>query len=138
MKKFIYYYLHSSSVNKFFFFHARIQSPYDREKWQLVKRFFMIDTLSGRNKTYRPHLYATDNYFEKYLNFRYVKRMELQFQLHENHYYFGNKMSVPLLIIEYGYVEISEFRWTSDLNVNFEFRVTFLKNFTIGIFMHVS
>lgn len=97
----------------------------------------MIDTFTGRNKTYQPHPYTADNYFDKYSHFRYVKRIELQFQLNENHYYYGNKIAVPLLIIEYGYVDMSDFRWSNDLDVNFEFRVTFRKDFTIGIFLHV-
>lgn len=102
-----------------------------------MKRFFLIDTFTGLNKTYQPHPYTADNYFEKYHTFRYVKRIELQFQLNENHYYFGNKITVPLLIIEYAYVDMSDFRWSNDLDVSFEFRITFRKDFTIGIFLHV-
>lgn len=97
----------------------------------------MIDTFTGQNKTYQTHSYTAENYFDKYLNFRYVKRIELQFQLNENHYYFGNKIAVPLLIIEYGYVDMSEYRWSNYMDVSFEFRITFKKDFTIGIFMHV-
>lgn len=104
----------------------------------MVKRFFMIDTFTGRNRTYRPHLYSADNYFEKYLNFRYVKKIELQFQLNENSYYYGNKISVPLLIVEYGYVDMNDFRWANNLDVDFEFRITFTKSFNSGIFIHVS
>lgn len=103
-----------------------------------MKRFFLIDTFTGRNKTYRPHLYAPDNYLDKYSHIRYVRRMELQFQLHENHYYFGNKISVPLLIIEYGYIETRDFRYAPHLDVDFEFRVTFTKPFELNIFLHVS
>lgn len=98
----------------------------------------MIDVLTGRNRTYRAHPYTADNYFEKYLNFRYVKNIELQFQLNENHFYYGNKISVPLLIVEYGHVDINDFRWANNLDVDFEFRVTFTKSFNIGIFFHVS
>lgn len=72
------------------------------------------------------------------MNFRYVKKMELQFQLNENHYYYGNKISVPLLIVEYGYVDMNDFRWANNFDVDFEFRVTFTKGFNIGIFFHVS
>lgn len=97
----------------------------------------MIDTFTGLNKTYQAHRYTAENYFNKYLSFRYVRRIELQFQLNENHYYFGNKIAVPLLIIEYGNVDMSDFRWSNDWDVNFEFRVTFRKDFTIGIFLHV-
>lgn len=98
----------------------------------------MIDTLTGRNRTYRPNAYAAENIFEKYMNIRYVKKVELQFQLNENHYYFGNKISVPLLIVEYAYIDLRDFRWANNLDVDFEFRVTFAKDFNIGIFLHVS
>lgn len=98
----------------------------------------MIDTFTGQNRTYRSRLYAADNIFEKYLSIRYVKRIDLQFQLNENHYYFGNKMSVPLLTIEYAYIDMRDFRWANNFDVDFEFRITFAKDFDIGIFLHVS
>lgn len=97
----------------------------------------MIDTFTGKNQTYRSRLYAPDNIFEKYQSIRYVKRIELQFQLNENHYYFGNKISVPLLTIEYAYIDMRDFRWANNFDVDFEFRVTFAKEFDIGIFLHV-
>ncbi|XP_055326927.1 meckelin [Sitodiplosis mosellana] len=112
-------------------------NPYDRDKWQLVKRFFMIDTLTGRNRTYRPNPFAAENIFEKYMNIRYVKNVELQFHLNENHYYFGNKITVPLLIVEYAYIDMRDFRWANNLDIDFEFRVTFAKDFNIGIFLHI-
>lgn len=98
----------------------------------------MIDTFTGRNRTYQPHAYAEENVFEKYMNIRYVKKVELQFRLNENHYYFGNKISVPLLIVEYAYIDMRDFRYANILDVDFEFRVTFTKDFNIGIFLHVS
>lgn len=108
----------------------------DRDKWQLVKRFFLIDTITGRNKTYRPNAYVPENYFDKYSQIRYARRIELQFKLHENHYYFGNKITVPLLIIEYGYIEMHSY--SPDFDIDFEFRVTFTKDFELSIFFHVS
>lgn len=103
-----------------------------------MKRFFVIDTFTGRNKTYRSHPYVSDNYLEKYLYLRYIRRIELQFQLHENHYYFGNKIPVPLLIIEYAFINMQDYRYSNNFEVDFEFRVTFTKNFTLSIFFHVS
>lgn len=122
----------------FIFIFDSLKNPYERDKWQFVKRFFMIDTFSGRNRTYRPHPYAAENIFEKYSSIRYVKKIELQFQLHGNHYYFGNKISVPQLIVEYSNIELREFRYANSLDVDFEFRVTFTKEFGIGVFLHVS
>lgn len=114
-----------------------VQNTYDREKWQLVKRIFVIDTFTGRNKSYQSQLYASDNYFEKYTRLRYIRRIELQFKLHDNHYYFGNRIPVPLLIVEYANVNTRDFRYGSNSDVDFEFRVTFLKNFTTSIFLYV-
>ncbi|XP_031629112.1 meckelin [Contarinia nasturtii] len=112
-------------------------SPYERDKWQFVKRFFMIDTFTGRNRTYRSHPYAAENIFEKYTSIRYVKKVELLFQLNEHHYYFGNKISVPQLIVEYASIDMREFRYANNLDMDFEFRVTFTKEFGIGIFLHI-
>lgn len=97
----------------------------------------MIDVFTGRNRTYRSKSYAAENIFEKFMHIRYVKKVELQFQLNENDYYFGNKISVPLLIVEYAYIDMRDFHWANSLDIDFEFRVTFTKDFNIGIFLHV-
>lgn len=98
----------------------------------------MIDTITGRNKTYRSNSYTVENIFDKYLHLRYVKKVELQFQLNENHYFYGNKISVPLLIVEYASIDMRDYRYAHNIDVDFEFRVTFSKNFDIGVFLHVS
>lgn len=113
-----------------------MQPHHDRDRWQLVKRFFLIDAITGRNKTYRPNAYVAENYFDKYSQIRYARRIELQFKLHANHYYFGNKITVPLLIIEYGFIDMHSY--SPDLDIDFEFRVTFTKDFELSIFFHVS
>lgn len=98
----------------------------------------MVDIITGRNRTYQSPKYSADNYFDKYLHLRYVRRVELQFQLNENHYYYGNKISVPLLIIEYAYVDMLDYKYANNYDVDFEFKVTFKKTFLFGIFFHVS
>lgn len=103
-----------------------------------MKRFFLIDTFTGLNKTYRPHSYVSEDYLYKYSHVRYVRWMEIQFHIHENHFYFGNKISVPILMIEYGYIDTRDYRWSTNLDVDFEFRVTFTKKFELNIFFHVS
>lgn len=108
----------------------------EADKWQLVKRFFLIDAITGRNKTYRTNAYVPENYFDKYSQIRYARRIELQFKLHANHYYFGNKITVPLLIIEYGFIEMHSY--SPDVDIDFEFRVTFTKDFELSIFFHVN
>lgn len=96
----------------------------------------MIDAFTGRNKSYRSHAYASDDYFEKYIHVHYIRSIELQFKLHENEYYFGNKIPVPLLIVEYADINTRDYRYGNS-DVDFEFRVTFYKDFTISIFLYV-
>lgn len=68
--------------------------------------------------------------------------MELRFQLNEYEYYYGNKISVPLLIITYRTVKIANLQKSlknvENYELPFEFKVTFLKEYNVGTFLHVS
>lgn len=103
-----------------------------------MKRFFLVDTFTGRNKTYRTHShpYASDDYLEKYSYIRYIRRMEFLFELQENHH--GNEVPVPLLIIEYATINMQDYRNSNDLRAAFKIRITFRKEFTLNIYFHVS
>lgn len=118
------------------------QYPIDKDKWQLVKRFFLIDIFSERNQTYRNKYLIDDDLQEKYSTISYIRRMEIRFQLSEYEYYFGNKISVPLLIVTYRTVKTvnlqNTLRSVDNYELPFEFKVTFLKEYSIGTFLHVS
>lgn len=118
------------------------QQSHDKDKWQLVKRFFLVDIFSGRNESFEPIFLSHDNFHEKYTTVTYIRSLEIKVQLNEYEYYFGNKISVPLLIITYATVKIPDLQKygkdTSDHEFMFEFKVTFSKPYGIGTFLHVK
>lgn len=118
------------------------QYPIDKDKWQLVKRFFLIDIFSERNETYQNHFLTDDDLQEKYSTISYIRSIEIRFQLNEYEYYFGNKISVPLLIVTYRTVKMADLqkigKSVDDYELPFEFKVTFLKEYSVGTFLHVS
>ncbi|XP_062554627.1 meckelin isoform X2 [Armigeres subalbatus] len=104
----------------------------DPEKWQLVRRFLMVDALSGMNDNFKPKLYDESTPQEKYHFVRYVKRVELECRLHTDHVKNPNRLAVPLLKLEYGLVNISRDLPVSFFEeaVDFEFSVTFIKKYS--------
>lgn len=113
-------------------------NPYDRERWQLVRKFYLVDVFTAQNRSYRQQRYENAaNFDEKYIMIRYARRIEFRFELNENHRYYGNKISVPLLIIEYGEIDLYAYRHSSFYDIDFEFTVTFIKPFGMGTFFHV-
>ncbi|CAO1407289.1 unnamed protein product [Diamesa serratosioi] len=127
----------------------------DIEKWQLVKRFFIIDTVSGSlASSLKDTLNDDVNFSEKYSQINYVKSVELNFQLKsdddtDDNSDEMNKINIPLLVLSYGQLNITqrvkEFKNAIDesdmYNVEFTFRVKFGKkpkfNFLFQILLPV-
>lgn len=115
---------------------CHFQNPFDRENWQFVRRFFIVDIFSARNQSYRSQLYTTENRPEKYTTLRYLRGAEFVFSLNADHRQHGNKISVPLLILEYGDVRRPQ-NYTS-WDASFHFKITFTKRISMTTWLDVS
>ncbi|XP_055605729.1 meckelin [Uranotaenia lowii] len=111
----------------------------DPERWQLVRRFLMVDTISGLNENYKPRLYDEDVLQEKYHYVRYVKRIDLDIRLHPENEKHPNRVTVPLLKLEYAIVNTSSGSFDSfqEEVVDFEFRITFTKAYSFESLLEI-
>lgn len=114
-----------------------------REKWQLVKRFFLVDIFTALNETYRPKMFSDSDGVQRYRAIRYVESVELRFGVVDDRSLYGNKMTTPLLILGYGEVDIT--RQVNvidvdaqDLYVDFSFRVVFQNQYKFGSALEVG
>lgn len=112
------------------------QNPYDRDNWQLVRRFFIVDIFSARNQSYRSQFYSNENRPEKYMSLRYLRAAEFSFKLDADHRQHGNKISVPLLILEYG--DVRRPHNYSVWDATFNFKITFIKRISMTTWLDVS
>lgn len=114
-----------------------------REKWQLVKRFYLVDIFTAPNETYRPRMFSDSDGVQRYRTIRYVESVELRFSVVDDHSLYGNKMSTPLLILGYGEVDVTRSMdgddgENRDLYVDFSFRVVFQNQYKFGSGLEVS
>ncbi|XP_039432530.1 meckelin isoform X2 [Culex pipiens pallens] len=109
----------------------------DPEKWQLVRRFLMVDALSGLNENYKGKLYDEESLGEKYHFVRYAKRIELDIRLHLDHEKNPNRIAVPLLKVEYQMVNTSQSETFFDGLVECEFHVTFSKKYSFDSLLEI-
>lgn len=107
-----------------------------REKWQLVKRFCLVDIFTAPNETYRSKMFIDSDNIQKFRKIRHVESVELLFNVIDDQSFYGNKISTPILIVNYAEVETKQSE--SDLHVNFDFQVTFKMNFKFGTGLDVS
>lgn len=128
----------------------------DIEKWQLVKRFFLIDTVSGRNKNASVDDDEELKFYEQFSQISYVKSIEMRFQLSssagdeadddENSDEI-NKIGIPLIVIEYGTLNLTQIasiiRSSSNAdedrlyNVDFTFKIKFTKRPNLNFFFQI-
>lgn len=128
----------------------------DIEKWQLVKRFFLIDTVSGRNKNASVDDNEEWKFYEQFSQISYVKSIEMRFQLSssagdeadddENSDEI-NKIGIPLIVIEYGTLNLTQIasiiRSSSNAdadrlyNVDFTFKIKFTKRPNLNFFFQI-
>lgn len=105
------------------------------EEWQLVKRFVLLDILSGKNAAYRDDCdrAVEATLLDKYSSIRYVKSVELRFNIKGSEKW-PNRISVPLLVLEY-----ESFNSThSNDHVPFEFKISFQKHYSFDYLLEVS
>lgn len=106
----------------------------DVEEWVLVKRFSLIDILSGANLHYKEELYQSPKFEQQFNYVRYAKSVELRFKVHD-HEKRPNRVSVPLLVIDYGVLNSTETKEVE--NVNFEFKIVFSKHYSFDYLLEV-
>ena len=127
------------------------------ERWQLVKRFFLIDTVSGKNVNSGKNTNNDDDgdemasakFYEQYSQINYVKSIEVRFHLSdddENSDEF-NKINIPLIIMQYGSMNLTQIANVvkssvmydeSELyNVDFSFKIKFTKRPNLNFFFQI-
>lgn len=106
----------------------------DVEEWVLVKRFSLIDILSGANVHFRRELYQSPKFEQQFNYVRYAKSVELRFKVHD-HEKRPNRISVPLLVIDYGVLNSSEANRVE--NISFEFKIVFTKYYSFDYLLEV-
>lgn len=105
------------------------------EDWQLVKRFVLLDVLSGKNPAYRDDCdrAVEATLLDKYNYIRYVKSLELRFKVRGSEKW-PNRIAVPLLILEYETFNSTH----SNDRIPFEFKVSFQKQYSFDYLLEVS
>uniref|UniRef100_A0A336LUV8 CSON013682 protein n=1 Tax=Culicoides sonorensis TaxID=179676 RepID=A0A336LUV8_CULSO len=104
------------------------------EEWTLVKRFTLIDILSGANVHFREEKYQEPKFEHQFNYVRYVKSVELRFKIHD-HNKRSNRISVPLLVIDYGVLNSTEANQVE--NINFEFKINFSKHYSFDYLLEI-
>lgn len=105
------------------------------EEWQLVKRFIVLDILSGKNPAYRDDCdrAVEATLLDKYNTIRYLKSLELKFNIKSSEKW-PNRISVPLLILDYDTFNSTN----SNDHVPFEFKTSFQKQYSFDYLLEVS
>uniref|UniRef100_A0A182JYH4 RRM domain-containing protein n=1 Tax=Anopheles christyi TaxID=43041 RepID=A0A182JYH4_9DIPT len=109
------------------------------DRWQLVKRFLLVDTVSGLNELHKPKLYGEMDVRNQFFFLRYVKKIELEFKLHPDHGKHPNRISIPLVRMEYALLNTSLSGQLPYLGgtVEFEFSVTFTKAYSYASLLEI-
>src|SRR5690349_16587460 len=120
----------------------------DVERWQLVKRFFLIDTVSGRQFSTNGKTKDLDDdfklkFYEKFNQIKYVQSVELRFYINsdDDSSDANNKIKIPLLLLNYGLLNLTSIKPMdeSDIyNVDFSFKVTFIKRPSLNNFFQIA
>lgn len=130
----------------------------DIEKWQLVKRFFLIDSVTGRININASAVVDDDEmkFYEQFSQISYVKSIEVRFQLSssadndadddENSDEI-NKIGIPLVVIEYGTLNLTQIASIiksssyadedNFYNVDFTFKIKFTKRPNLNFFFQI-
>jgi hypothetical protein len=128
----------------------------DVEKWQLVKRFFLVDTVSGRMSMAGKNGIGDENddelkFYEQYSQISYVKSIEMRFHLSDDDENSDevNRINIPLIIIEYGSLnltQIAQMLKTSGggrgeerslYDIDFYFKIKFTKRPNLNFFFQI-
>lgn len=107
----------------------------NREKWQLVKRFYMADIFTEPNKSYHHQRLSDRDDLHKYRLIRYICGVEISFYLSSDHGRYGNRIAIPLLILDYAERNLSS--GSDRSHVDFMFKVSFTKAYRFGTILDV-
>lgn len=94
----------------------------------MVKRFYMADIFTEPNRNYRSAPY-TSPALSRYRAVRIVNYVELAFRVPADHQRYGNRIAVPLLILNHRNVNTTTATVvaTAPTEIDFTFRITFTK-----------
>lgn len=99
-----------------------------------MKRFFLVDTVSGRQFSTNGKTKDDDDdsqmkFHEKFNQIRYVRSVELRFYYDDDESHAGNKINIPVLILDYGVLNLTSTTSAESeaYNIDFSFKVTFIK-----------
>ncbi|XP_052890600.1 meckelin [Anopheles moucheti] len=112
-------------------------SDSEPDRWQLVKRFLLVDTVSGLNELHKPKLYGEMDMKNQFFFLRYVRKIELEFKLHPDHGKHPNRISIPLVRMEYALLNMSAQSAQSTSTIDFEFTVTFTKSYSYSSLLEI-
>ncbi|XP_053680358.1 meckelin [Anopheles nili] len=108
------------------------------DRWQLVKRFLLVDTVSGLNELHKPKQFGEIDVRSQFFFLRYVKRIELEFRLHPDHGKHPNRIAIPLVRMEYALLNMSAAQVPQVGNtVEFEFHVSFTKAYSYSSLLEI-
>jgi Meckelin (Transmembrane protein 67) len=111
-----------------------------------VKRFFIIDTTSGRQFTSDGKNTNSDEakFYDRFTQINYVKSIELRFHiLDDENVDEVNKINIPLMVIEYGTLNLTNFSssikssFADAYNVDFTFKIKFVKRPNLNFFFQI-
>lgn len=95
-----------------------------------MKRFFLLDTFTDRNATFKKRIYNDRGELQRFQSVRYVKDIELLFTINNDHSNYPNRISIPLLKVIYGDLNITNLNAKSfDVYLDFQIKVEFVKNY---------
>lgn len=101
-----------------------------------MKRFYLADIFTEPNKSYQQQRLSDLNDLHKYRLIRYVCGVEISFYLSSDHGRYGNRIAIPLLILDYAERNLSS---TFDrTHVDFMFKVSFTKAYRFGTILDVT
>ena len=113
-----------------------------------MKRFFIIDATSGRQFTSDGKNTDGDEaakFYDRFTQINYVKSIELRIHiLDDEKPDEANKINIPLMVIEYGSLNLTNF--TSNIksssadayNVDFTFKIKFVKRPNLNFFFQIA
>ncbi|XP_053660519.1 meckelin [Anopheles marshallii] len=111
-------------------------SDSEPDRWQLVKRFLLVDTVSGLNELHKPKLYGEMDMRNQFFFVRYVRKIELEFKLHPDHGKHPNRISIPLVRMEYALLNMSSSAQSTN-TIDFEFTVSFTKSYSYASLLEI-
>lgn len=121
-----------------------------------MKRFYLIDTISGRQQILDGKNTVTNDddddkakFYEQYTQISYVKSIELRINIDENRDENSNainRINIPLLILDYEILNLTNVGnniksspqdETNQYNVNFSFKIRFIKRPNLIFFFQI-